>query len=74
MSKVGVGIITCDRIDMYDVCQKSIKDDWYDEFVVVDDGTKEHLLVSQEQIPDKTAVTQAKYGVIETVFVLFLCN
>ena len=42
MDKVGVGIITCDRIDMYDVCQKSIKDDWYDEFVVVDDGKKEH--------------------------------
>jgi len=42
MDKVGVGLITCDRIDMYDVCQKSIKDDWYDEFVVVDDGVKEH--------------------------------
>lgn len=42
MDKVGVGLITCDRIDMYDICQKSIKDDWYDEFVVVDDGKKDH--------------------------------
>ncbi len=41
MSKVGVGLITCDRPDMYDICQKSIDDSWYDEIVTVDDGKKE---------------------------------
>ena len=55
MDKVGVGLITCDRVDMYDVCQKSIKDDWYDEFVVAlqQKASKElfvrgHSLVSGE--------------------------
>jgi len=38
MDKVGVGIITCDRVDMFNVCFESLSDDWYDELVVVDDG------------------------------------
>ncbi len=42
MSKVGVGIITCDRPDMYDICIESIDKSWYDELVVVDDGKKDH--------------------------------
>ena len=36
MGKVGVGIITCDRTDMYDICIESIDKSWYDELVVVD--------------------------------------
>ena len=42
MAKVGVGLITCDRPDMFDICFKSIKVKWYDELVVVDDGKKDH--------------------------------
>ena len=41
MSKVGVGIITCDRVKMFDVCFESISDEWYDELVVVDDGKEQ---------------------------------
>jgi len=36
--KIGVGIITCDRVKMFDVCFESISDEWYDELVVVDDS------------------------------------
>ncbi len=41
MNKVGVGIITCDRVKMFDVCFESISDEWYDELVVVDDGKEQ---------------------------------
>lgn len=40
MSKIGVGVITCDREDMYKVCMDSIKEEWMDELVTVDDGKK----------------------------------
>ena len=45
MGKIGVGIITCDRVDMFNVCFESLNDEWYDELVVVDDGTKEYPLM-----------------------------
>ena len=35
---IGVGIITCDRNDMFNVCFESLNDEWYDELVVVDDS------------------------------------
>ena len=35
---IGVGIITCNRVDMYKKCRDSIKEDWYDELVTVNDG------------------------------------
>ena len=38
--KIGVGIITCNRIDMYKKCRDSIHEDWYDELVTVNDGDK----------------------------------
>ena len=41
MDKVGVGIITCDRVDMFNVCFESLSDEWYDELVVVDDGKED---------------------------------
>ena len=44
MSKIGVGVITCDRMDMYHVCIESIKKSWCDEIVTVDDGKKDHVL------------------------------
>jgi len=44
MSKIGVGIITCDRVNMFNVCFESLSDEWYDELVVVDDGIKEYPL------------------------------
>ena len=47
MSKIGVGIITCDRVNMFNVCFESLSDEWYDELVVVDDGTKEYPLKSR---------------------------
>lgn len=36
--KIGVGIITCNRIDMYKKCRDSIQESWYDELVTVNDG------------------------------------
>ena len=45
MDKVGVGIITCDRVDMFNVCFESLSDEWYDELVVVDDGKEEYPLM-----------------------------
>ena len=39
--KIGVGIITCDRNEMFNVCFESLNDEWYDELVVVDDSKKE---------------------------------
>lgn|SRR5210317_112665 len=47
MSKIGVGVITCDRVDMFDVCFDSIKEDWYDELVVIDDGKRNHPTVNR---------------------------
>ena len=44
MSKIGVGVITCDRMDMYHVCIESIKKNWYDELVTVDDGKNDLVL------------------------------
>ena len=38
MSKIGVGVITCNRIDMYKKCIESIQESWYDELVTVNDG------------------------------------
>ena len=45
MGKIGVGIITCDRVNMFNVCFESLNDSWYDELVVVDDGQKEYPLM-----------------------------
>jgi len=42
--KVGVAVITCDRKNMYNVCIESIKEDWYDELVTVDDGKTDDVL------------------------------
>ncbi len=44
MSKIGVGVITCDRMDMYHVCIESIKEAWCDELVTVDDGKNDYVL------------------------------
>jgi glycosyltransferase involved in cell wall biosynthesis len=38
MSKIGIGIVTCNRTDFLKKCLKSIKEEWYDELVVVNDG------------------------------------
>ena len=38
MSKIGIGIITCNRTDFLQTCIDSINKDWYDEFVIVNDG------------------------------------
>ena len=35
---IGVGIITCNRPDFFEKCHKSIKREWYDYLVVVNDG------------------------------------
>jgi len=50
MDKIGVGIITCDRPDMYDICIESIDKNWYDELVVVDDGKKDHPIRNRDCI------------------------
>jgi glycosyltransferase involved in cell wall biosynthesis len=49
MDKVGVGVITCDRPDMFDICFKSIKVKWYDEMVVVDDGKTDHPTLDRRE-------------------------
>ena len=38
MSKIGIGIITCDRPDFFIKCRESIKPEWYSDIVVVNDG------------------------------------
>jgi|TARA_R110002020_G_scaffold173255_4_gene364067 GT2 family glycosyltransferase len=38
MSKIGVGIITCNRPKFFKKCRESIKEEWYDNIVVVNDG------------------------------------
>jgi len=38
MSRVGIGIITCNRPEFFKKCRESIKAEWYDSIVVVNDG------------------------------------
>lgn len=38
MSKIGIGIITCNRTDFLYSCISSIDQSWYDEIVIVNDG------------------------------------
>jgi len=38
MSKIGVGIITCNRPDFFKKCRESINHEWYNYIVVVNDG------------------------------------
>lgn len=38
MSKIGIGIVTCNRNDFFTKCIESINPDWYDELLVVNDG------------------------------------
>ena len=35
---IGVGIITCNRQEFFKKCRESIKEEWYDHIVVVNDG------------------------------------
>ena len=35
---VGIGIITCDRPDFFKKCRESIREEWYDRMVVINDG------------------------------------
>tara|TARA_R110000787_G_scaffold190894_2_gene302334 strand:- start:1809 stop:2600 length:792 start_codon:yes stop_codon:yes gene_type:complete len=38
MSKIGIGIVTCNRNNFFTKCINSIKKEWYDELVIVNDG------------------------------------
>tara|TARA_R110002110_G_scaffold57008_1_gene163394 strand:+ start:694 stop:1491 length:798 start_codon:yes stop_codon:yes gene_type:complete len=38
MSQIGIGIITCNRPDFFKKCRESIKTEWYNHIVVVNDG------------------------------------
>lgn len=40
MSKIGIGIITCNRNEFLVNCVKSICSEWYDEIIIVNDGDK----------------------------------
>lgn len=40
MSKIGIGIITCNRTEFLRNCVKSIKPEWYDELIIINDGDK----------------------------------
>tara|TARA_R110002153_G_scaffold150596_1_gene302096 strand:- start:5881 stop:6660 length:780 start_codon:yes stop_codon:yes gene_type:complete len=50
MSKIGIGIVTCNRNNFFTKCVNSIKKEWYDELIVVNDG----------DIPIKYAVNNFK--------------
>lgn len=38
MSNIGIGLITCNREDFLSKCYKSIKKEWYNELIIVNDG------------------------------------
>ena len=38
MSKIGIGIITCNRNDFLKTCISSIKKEWYNEIIIINDG------------------------------------
>jgi len=38
MSKIGIGVITCNRNNFLINCLNSLKSSWYDEMVVINDG------------------------------------
>jgi GT2 family glycosyltransferase len=38
MSNIGIGIITCNRPEFFKKCRKSIKEEWYNHLVIVNDG------------------------------------
>ena len=38
MSKIGIGIVTCNRNSFFTNCINSIQKEWYDELIVVNDG------------------------------------
>ena len=40
MSKIGIGIITCNRNEFLRDCVKSIAPEWYDELIIINDGDK----------------------------------
>ena len=40
MSKIGIGIITCNRNEFLTNCVKSISSEWYDEIIIINDGDK----------------------------------
>ena len=40
MSKIGIGIITCNRTEFLRNCVKSINPEWYDELIIINDGDK----------------------------------
>tara|TARA_S200002703_G_scaffold12274_3_gene10938 strand:- start:1612 stop:2448 length:837 start_codon:yes stop_codon:yes gene_type:complete len=71
MSKIGVGIITCDRVKMFNVCFESLNDEWYDELVVVDDGKEEHPLMRSGaefiRTPGGVGVGKAKNAAIQNL-------
>jgi glycosyltransferase involved in cell wall biosynthesis len=37
-SKIGIGIITCNRNSFLQRCVKSIQSEWYDELIIINDG------------------------------------
>jgi GT2 family glycosyltransferase len=71
MGKIGVGIITCDRVDMFNICFESLNDEWYDELVVVDDGEEEYPLMRRGaefiRTTGKVGVGKAKNAAIQNL-------
>jgi len=52
--KIGIGVITCDRTQMLKNCLNSIKKEWYDYLIVVNDGssrieTKKYSIINNSQ-------------------------
>ena len=60
MSKIGIGIITCNRTDFLKTCLDSLNTDWYDELVVVND--------------DKVPVKHNKFNIINNPKNLGVCK
>lgn len=66
-SKIGIGIITCNRNNFLKNCFDSIKKEWYDELVIVNDG---NIPIKQMQVdvinnPENIGVGKTKNKAIQ---------
>jgi len=65
MSKIGVGIVTCNRDDFYNTCVGSINPSWYDEIITVNDG--DNGIVGTCQLPDHYVINnESNLGVCKS--------
>jgi len=66
MSKIGIGVVTCNRNEFLKKCLISINKNWYDELVIVNDGDLPIQSTGSEIINNKT-----NQGVCKSKNILF---